>query len=91
VTLAALGLTLLPEVLPRTPAYIERIQADSAAAEAQLRPDDLIVMVDNRLVQSVAEVRDLLGTLEADRPVALTILRGGDVPEMLEVVLGGRP
>jgi len=84
---SALGLIMLPEVLQRTPPYIEAVRDDSPAATAGLRADDLVVTLNDRLVQSLAELSERLAKFEVDQPVRMTVLRGGDVPELIEVTL----
>ena len=50
--LPLLGITLVPDVLERTPPYVDAVRAGSPAAVAGIRPDDLIVLVGDHLVQS---------------------------------------
>ena len=47
-SLAALGIVLVPDVVTRTPPYVDRVVPDSPAAKAGLRPDDLLVMIDTQ-------------------------------------------
>ena len=51
-----LGLVLVPNVLERTPPFVDEVRPDSPAAKAGIHPDDLIVFVENQLVQSCAAV-----------------------------------
>lgn len=81
-TLRALGLTLLPDILNRTPAYIDQIAEDSPAAKAGLRVDDLILMVDGRLLNSRASLEQELAQHEADQPIKLGVAREGDLVEI---------
>ena len=74
-----LGLTLVPNVVPRTPAYIEAVPDGSPAAAAGLRPDDLIVSLDNELVASIASLRELLSRLEPGTRVDLVVRRGREL------------
>jgi serine protease Do len=83
---AALGVVLVPDVLPRTPPYIDRVLPGSPAEKAGLLPDDLVVMIDGQVTNSCRDVADLLGRNEHDAQVTLTILRG---EELLEFPLGG--
>lgn len=88
VTLAGLGLVLVPDVVERTPPFVDRVVADSAAAKADLRPDDLIVLVNDRLVPSCKALREELSHIDYEDQVKLTLLRA---QEMIEVVLKAKP
>ena len=50
--MASLGIALIPDVLEHTPPYVDHVRSGSPAAAAGIRPDDLIVLLDDRLVQS---------------------------------------
>ena len=80
----ALGLVLIPDVLETTPAYVDSVMEGSAAATAQLRPDDLILLVDGRRVESQRSLRSLLRRIDRRDVVELTIQRGN---EILPIVL----
>ena len=43
---------LIPDVLERTPPYVDHVRPGSPADAADIRPDDLIVLLGDRLVQS---------------------------------------
>lgn len=62
------GIVLVPNVVERTPPFVEEVAADSPAAKAGLRPDDLIVYVDGEQVASIKAFTDLI---ERSRPGAL--------------------
>jgi serine protease Do len=71
-----LGLILVPDVVYRTPAYIDQVVPGSQAAALDLRPDDLIVFVNNEVVPSI---RSLQGELSKARPgsaLNLVVRRG---------------
>jgi serine protease Do len=70
------GIVMVPDVVARTPAYIDAIQADSQAAGVDLQPDDLIVFVNDRLVQSVRALETELGKLQPTDDVTLVVRRG---------------
>ena len=71
-TLASLGIELVPDVLERTPAYVDRVRPGSAAAKAGIRPDDLIELVgrpSGPIVQGPGDgvgIRRLRGRGQAD-------------------------
>jgi len=74
-TLARLGIEMVPDVLERTPPYIDRVAAGSPAAEAGLRPDDLVVLFGDRLIQSCKALRSELEYVDEEDHVKLTVLR----------------
>ncbi|MCA9199403.1 MAG: serine protease [Planctomycetales bacterium] len=84
VTLASLGLILIPDVLSRTPPFVDRIQPNSAADKADLQTDDLILYVDGRIVQSRKELIRELATIDILDPVRLTVMRQ---QQLIEVTL----
>lgn len=85
---AALGLTLVPSVVPLTPPYIDAVAPGSPAAAAGLMPDDLIVLVESELVQSCAALETELARVDAGAPVQLTVRR---VDQLLTVTLAPPP
>lgn len=84
INLTMLGIVLVPNVLERTPPYVDQVLPDSPAAKAGVRPDDLVVMLSGRLVQSCKSLIDDLETIDEEDEVELTLLRG---QELLEVTL----
>ncbi len=70
------GLVMLPDVVAKTPAYIDRVLPGSAAEAAGLQSDDLILFVGDQLVPSYRALRDELARLEAGDRVKLVVRRG---------------
>lgn len=83
-TLGDLGLVLVPNMLPRTPPYIDSVFPGSAAADAGLQPDDLVVFVAGEPTASCAAVLEAIGRHEKFDEVRISVLRDG---ELVEVVL----
>lgn len=83
-----LGAVLVPDVLDKTPPFIESTRPDSAAARAGLRPDDLLVAVNGRGVTSRSAVQQALALLADGDPVRVTVIRAGMI---VECDLGPRP
>jgi serine protease Do len=54
------GIVLVPNVVERTPPFVESVIPGSPAAKAGLRPDDLIVYVEGEQIVSIKAFRDLL-------------------------------
>ncbi len=90
-SLEVLGIRLVPDVLDRTPPFVEYVRAGSPAARAGIRPDDLVLLLGEQLIQSCASLREELEYMELDGEVPLTILRGDEVPELSDVVLKATP
>lgn len=82
------GLVLVPDLLDKTPPFIEAVLPGSSAATAGLEPDDLVIAVAGRAVASRAAVERELGRLAAGDPVRLSVIRGGRI---VECDLGPRP
>lgn len=70
------GIVLVPDVLYRTPAFVDAVLADSPAARAGVQPNDLVLFVNDELVQSCRMLRDDLGRLEAGDLLKLVVRRG---------------
>lgn len=70
------GLVMLPDVVTKTPAYVDRVLPGSAAAEAGVMTDDLVLFVGEQLVSSARALRDELGRLEAGDRMKLVVRRG---------------
>jgi len=87
-TLTALGIVLVPDVVTRTPPYIDRVVANSPAAAAGLRPDDLVVMIDSQVASSCRQATQSIERLEHDATVRIGVLRG---EQFLEVTLKIKP
>lgn len=83
-----LGVVLVPDLLDRTPPFIETVAADSPAARAGLRPDDLVIAVGGRSVASRAAVQQALSAVAEGDAVTLSVVRGGAI---LDCDLGPRP
>ncbi|HMC64129.1 MAG TPA: trypsin-like peptidase domain-containing protein [Gemmataceae bacterium] len=69
------GIVLVPNVVDRTPPFIEDILPGSPAAKAGLRPDDLIVYVDGEQVISVKAFNMAMSRIQPGQTVTLEIRR----------------
>ncbi|MBM4023049.1 MAG: serine protease, partial [Planctomycetes bacterium] len=83
-----LGLVLVPDLLDRTPPFVESVDADSPAARAGLAADDLVIAVGSRSVTTRTAVEMALGGLADGDAVKLTVIRRGG---LVEIDLGPRP
>jgi S1-C subfamily serine protease len=85
------GIVFVPNVLARTPAYIEAVAPGSPAEKAKLQPDDLVSFVDGEAVASISAFEEYLRT--RTRPgstIRLEVRRGGSL-QPVEVTLSAPP
>jgi serine protease Do len=82
-TLQQLGVRLVPEVLSNTPPFIDAVQPASPASKAQLRPDDLILFVNNVVVPSCTGMQEQMSLIDRIDPLRLTVQRGQELVEVM--------
>jgi serine protease Do len=82
-----LGIVLVPDILAKTPPFVDRTTTDSPAAVAGLRPDDLILFVNDRMVSSCQELKEELSFIDRIDPVRMTVQRG---LELLDIDIAPR-
>lgn len=70
-----LGFVLVPDVLERTPPFIDTVRGNSLSAQQGLKPDDLVLFVNDRLVQSCKALVEELSRIDRADPVKLTVIR----------------
>jgi serine protease Do len=70
------GITLVPNVVERTPPYVEEIAPNSPAAKAGVKPDDLVVYVDGLQVISIKDYKEIIDSVRPDTEVKLEVRRG---------------
>ncbi|RIK77872.1 MAG: serine protease [Planctomycetota bacterium] len=90
-TLAGLGIVLVPDALPKTPPYVDRVRDGSPAAGAGIRPDDLVLMIDDQLAPSCRAVVEGLERIDRADAVKLTLLRGEELVEIKLEAAGAKP
>jgi len=78
-TLTVLGIVLVPDVLAKTPPYVDRLRPQTPAAGAGLQADDLILFVNERMVSSCKELIEELSYIDRLDPVQLTVQRGQEL------------
>ncbi|HVT29957.1 MAG TPA: S1C family serine protease [Lacipirellulaceae bacterium] len=86
--LSALGIVLVPDVVTRTPPYIDRVVPNSPASAAGLHPDDLVVTIESHVASSCRQAIQLTERLERDATVHIGVLRG---EKFIEVTLQAKP
>lgn len=75
------GIVMVPDVLFRTPAFVDRTLPDSLAAKGGIKAGDLVLFVNGELVQSCRELKRELGKLESQDDLKLVVRRGKDLVE----------
>ena len=78
-TIARLGILLVPDLLAKTPPFVDQIQPGSAAERAGLRPDDLILFVNDHVADSITALREELSYIDRIDPIRLTVQRGDEL------------
>ena len=82
ISLIDLGIALIPDVLAKTPAYIDLVQPNSAASSAKLAPDDLVLFVNSVRITSQATLRNELKYIDQADEVTFLIQRGTTLREV---------
>ena len=71
-----LGFVLIPDVLDKTPAFVDNVRQGSVAEKMQLQPDDLILFANERIASTCKQLVEELSFIDRIDPVTLTIQRG---------------
>lgn len=81
-----LGIVMVPDVLVRTPAYVDSVIPESVADQIGLRSNDLVMFVNDQLIQSVSELQDELGRQQAGDTLRV-VVRRRDQLETFEILM----
>lgn len=73
------GIVMVPDVLFRTPAYVDSVVRDSPADQAGLRSNDLVLFVGDELMQSIRQMKRAIGRLEAGDRLKVVVRRGDEL------------
>lgn len=76
---AELGIVLFKLGGRNSPAYIDRVLRRSPAAEAGLKPDDMIISIDGGKIGNMKDYQTALGKLRPGEEVLMIFKRGRDV------------
>jgi serine protease Do len=80
--LERLGMAMVPDILARTPAYIDQVAVDSLAAKTGLMADDLILSVNDQRIDGQATLRKILESLESADGFQMVVQRDGQILSM---------
>ncbi len=81
--LSEFGFVLVPEIVPRTPAYIDYVRRGSSADQSGLQPDDLVVTINGYVASSTAEFQRIVSLAPAGQPLQLLLQRGEELVELV--------
>ena len=76
------GIVLVPNVVERTPPYVEEVVAGSPAEKIGLRPDDLILYVDGFSVPTIKVFRETMKQYGPDAEVPIQVQRGSKLENL---------
>ncbi|MBA4189628.1 MAG: hypothetical protein C0467_16710 [Planctomycetaceae bacterium] len=85
------GIVFVPNVLDRTPAYVEDVVPGSPAAKAGFRPDDLVSFVDGEPIASINVFNAWIKKNTRSGQVLRVEVRRGEALQTLELTLGAQP
>jgi serine protease Do len=77
--LERLGIVLVPNVLDRTPAFIDQVIPAAPAGRAGLKSDDLIVLVGETRIDSQGTLHELLSRTDRRDALSITLQRGSEL------------
>lgn len=78
-SLQTLGLVMIPNVLEKTPAYVDAVVPDSPADQAGLQTDDLVLLIGNHRIDSQLALEQALRAIDRRDPVPMTVQRGSRI------------
>jgi serine protease Do len=70
------GIVFVPNVLQKTPPYIDRVIPNSPAHKAKLQPDDLVIYVDGEPIYSIQTFKEIMAKLAPGSKIQLEVRRG---------------
>lgn len=85
------GIIFVPNVLERTPAFVEDVVADSPAAKAGIKPDDLISFVDGEPVVSIKAFQEWMKKNTRPGQQIRVEVRRGESLQTIELTLAVQP
>ncbi len=85
------GIIFVPNILERTPAYVEDVVPGSPAVKAGFRPDDLVSFVDGEPIASINVFNAWLKKNTRPGQVIRVEVRRGEALQTLELTLGQFP
>lgn len=70
-----LGFRLVPNIVLKTPPFVDRVAWKSTAGQSGMKADDLIIEVNGAMTPTTADVRRRLSTIDRDAEVTIAVQR----------------
>jgi serine protease Do len=77
--LTNLGLILIPDVLPKTPPYVDQVVPQSIAARAGMMSNDLILLMNERRIDSRRALEESLSSVDQADSFTILVQRGQEL------------
>jgi S1-C subfamily serine protease len=74
-----LGITLIPDVLAKTPAFVDQVREASIAHRAGLQTNDLILLLNDQRIDSRKSLEKMLATINRADSFQLLVQRGQEL------------
>ena len=74
-----LGITMIPDVLTRTPAFVDQVREGSLGQRAGIQTNDLILLLNDQRVDSRKSLEKMLATINRADPFFLLVQRGQEL------------
>lgn len=84
------GIKFVPNVLDRTPPYVDEVIADSPAAKAGIQVNDLVSFIDGEPIYSIKSYLEFMSRTRPGGVVRMEVRRGDNL-QSVEVTLGEWP
>ena len=84
------GIVFVPNVLDRTPPYVDDVFPNSPAAKAGLKVDDLVSFIDGEPIYSINGFRDFMKRTKPGSKIRLEVRRGDNL-QSIDIELGEYP
>jgi serine protease Do len=70
-----LGMALIPDILPKTPPFVDQVQPSSIAARAGLRANDLVLLLNEKRIDSRRALEEMLASIEQADAFSILVQR----------------
>ncbi|MFV1968164.1 MAG: S1C family serine protease [Pirellulaceae bacterium] len=81
-SLPLLGIVLIPDVLAKTPPFVDRVVSGSPAGKAGVQPDDLVLFINDRVASSIQGLEEELSYIDRIDEVRLVLQRGSQLVQV---------